>query len=131
MKATPSRQRESFLVFGQPDIREEEIAEVVDTLKSGWLGTGPQDQAVRGGVRRVCGCKARHCRQLLYRGSPLCHFSRLALPLGDEVITTPMTFASTLNVILHVGATPVLVDVDRDEHEHRPPAGPVAAVTDR
>ena len=103
--------RESFLVFGQPDIREEEIAEVVDTLRSGWLGTGPKTKRFEAEFAEYVG--ARHGIAVNSCTAGL-HLSLLALGIGpgDEVITTPMTFASTLNVILHVGATPVLVDID-------------------
>lgn len=104
--------RESFLVFGQPDIGEEEIAEVVDTLRSGWLGTGPKTKRFEAEFAEYVGAKHAIAVNSCTAGL---HLSLLALGIGsgDEVITTPMTFASTLNVALHVGARPVLVDVDR------------------
>jgi dTDP-4-amino-4,6-dideoxygalactose transaminase len=129
MKSSPAQRRESFLVFGQPDIREEEIAEVVDTLKSGWLGTGPKTKRFEAEFAEFVGAKhavaVNSCTAAL-------HLSLLALGIGpgDEVITTPMTFASTLNVILHVGATPVLVDVDRTSM-NIDPERVRAAVTER
>lgn len=103
--------RDSFLVFGQPDIGEAEIAEVVDTLRSGWLGTGPKTKQFEAEFAAYVG--AKHAIGVNSCTAGL-HLSLLALGIGagDEVITTPMTFASTLNVIIHVGATPVLVDVE-------------------
>ncbi len=129
MKATPSRQRDSFLVFGQPDIHQEEIDEVVDTLRSGWLGTGPKTKRFEAEFADYVG--AKHAIALNSCTAAL-HLSLLALGIGpgDEVITTPMTFASTLNVILHVGATPVLVDVDRSSMNIDPELAR-AAVTPR
>jgi len=105
--------RESFLPFAPPLIGEEEINEVVDTLKSGWLTTGPKtrkfaeqfaDYTAAPGALTVSSCTAA------------LHLSLLALEIGpgDEVITTPLTFAASVNVIEHAGARPVLVDVEAD-----------------
>ncbi|HMM46051.1 MAG TPA: DegT/DnrJ/EryC1/StrS family aminotransferase [Candidatus Macondimonas sp.] len=103
--------RERFLTFGAPLIGEAEIAEVVDSLRSGWLGTGPKtarferDFAAYRGVDQAVAVNS--CTAAL-------HLSLLAAGLGpgDEVITTPLTFCATVNAILHAGATPVLADVD-------------------
>jgi len=103
--------RDSFLVFAAPSIEQAEIDEVVATMRSGWLGTGP----------RVSEFEARMAR---YKDSPhavalnsctaALHLSLLAAGVGpgDEVVTTPMTFCATVNAIVHAGATPVLADVD-------------------
>ncbi|MBI3747760.1 MAG: DegT/DnrJ/EryC1/StrS family aminotransferase [Chloroflexi bacterium] len=101
-----------MLVFGQPDIREEEIAEVVETLRSGWLGTGPRTKQFESEFASYVG--ARHAIAVNSCTAGL-HLSLLALGVGpgDEVIAPALTFAATVNVIVHVGATPVLVDVDR------------------
>jgi len=105
--------REEFLVYGRPHIEEAEIEEVVRTLRSGWLGTGPKTHQFEEEFARYVG--AAHAV-----GSNSCTAGlHLALTIlgvgpGDEVITTPMTFAATANVILHCGATPVFVDVDRE-----------------
>jgi dTDP-4-amino-4,6-dideoxygalactose transaminase len=105
--------RETFLVFGQPLIAEAEINEVLSSLRSAWLGTGPkvarfeQDFATyKGGVFSTA---LNSCTAAL-------HLSLLALDLkpGDEVITTPMTFCATVNAIIHAGGTPVLADVNPD-----------------
>lgn len=111
MQRDPVRPKERFLVFGAPPIEEAEIEEVVASLRSGWLGTGP----------KVAQFEADFAR---YRNAPhavavnsctaALHLSLLASGLkpGDEVITTPLTFCATANAIIHAGATPVLADVD-------------------
>lgn len=103
--------RESFLAFGQPDIREPEIQEVIDTLRSGWLGTGPKTKAFEREFAAYA--RAEHAVAVNSCTAGL-HLALLALGIGpgDEVITSALTFAATVNVIVHVGATPVLVDVD-------------------
>ena len=108
---TMARSKDQFLVFGAPLIGEAEIGEVVASMKSGWLGTGPkvmrfqQDFAsYRNAPHAVA---VNSCTAAL-------HLSMVASRLkpGDEVITTPLTFCATVNAIIHAGATPVLADVD-------------------
>lgn len=100
-----------FLVFGSPLIEDAEIQEVVATMKSGWLGTGPKVARFEDDFKKYEGAKysvaVNSCTAAL-------HLSLIASGVGpgDEVITTPMTFCSTINAIIHSGATPVLVDVD-------------------
>ena len=103
----PSR----FLVFGSPLIGDEEIDEVVDSLKSGWLGTGPKTARFEEMVKNYIRCKYAIALNSCTAGL---HLSLLACGVGpgDEVITSPMTFASTANVIEHVGAKPVFVDIE-------------------
>lgn len=104
--------RRQMLVFGKPAIGEEEIAEVVATLRSGWLGTGPKVGTFEEQFRSYVG--ARHALALNSCTAAL-HLSLLAAGVGPdcEVITTPLTFAATANAVVHTGATPVFVDVDR------------------
>ncbi|MDP1721666.1 MAG: DegT/DnrJ/EryC1/StrS aminotransferase family protein [Candidatus Gottesmanbacteria bacterium] len=106
-------QRKSFLVFGKPYIGHEEIAEVVDTLKSGWWGTGPKTEEFETAFAHYA--KAKYALGVNSATAGL-HLALIALGVGkgDEVITTPLTFVSTANVILHCGATPVFADVDRE-----------------
>jgi dTDP-4-amino-4,6-dideoxygalactose transaminase len=104
--------RETFLPFARPAIGEEEIAEVVDSLRSGWLTTGPKTERFAEAFRAYVG--ARHAAAVSSATAGL-HLAVLAhgLGAGDEVITTPMTFVATLNVLMLAGATPVLADIDR------------------
>lgn len=97
--------------FAQADITEAEIEEVVDTLRSGWLTTGSKTVRFAEAFREFVGC--RHALPVSSCTAAL-HLGLLALGIGpgDEVITTPYTFVSTVTTILHVGARPVLVDID-------------------
>ena len=105
--------RNDFLVFGSPKIEQEEIDEVVECLKSGWIGTGPRVNEFENAFCDYIGSKyaiaLNSCTAAL-------HLSMLVsgVSTGDEVITTPMTFAATANAILHAGAKPIFVDVEKD-----------------
>lgn len=103
--------REQFLPFSRPTIGPEEIAEVVDSLQSGWITTGPKVQRFEEQLKQSTG--AAHA-VAMNSGTAVLHVALLAKGIGpgDEVITTAMTFAATVNMILAVGARPVLVDVD-------------------
>ncbi len=105
--------RDSFLVFGSPAIAEEEIQEVVDTLRSGWLGTGPKVKRFEEDFRHYIGCKHAVALSSCTAGLHLA-LDVLGVGEGDEVITTPLTFAATANVVMHCRAKPVFVDVDRE-----------------
>src|SRR5262245_56655313 len=110
--SSASTVRKQFLVFGSPALGEAEIQEVVETLRSGWIGTGPRVGRFEEVFRQYIG--ARHALALNSCTAAL-HLSMIAAGVGprDEVITTPHTFAATANSIVHTGATPVFVDVDR------------------
>lgn len=103
--------RQEFLVFGSPAIGEAEITEVVATLRSGWLGTGPRVQRFEADFRAYVGCAHAVALNSCTAGLHLA-LEVLGIGPGDEVITTPLTFSATANVIVHVGATPVFADVD-------------------
>ena len=107
----PGDSREPFLVFGAPQIEQAEIDEVEDCLRSGWLGTGPKVAAFESSFRTYK--QSSHALAVNSCTAAL-HLSLLACDLepGDEVITTPLTFCSTVNAIIHAGATPVMADVD-------------------
>lgn len=109
---TPGK-RSDFLIFGAPRIEQAEIDEVVAVMQSGWLGTGPRVARFETDFAAYKG--APHALALNSCTAAL-HLSILAagIKLGDEVITTPMTFCATVNAILHAGGTPVLADIDRD-----------------
>lgn len=110
MKKPPRR---TFLVFGKPFIGRQEIAEVVDAIKSGWWGTGPKTERFEKAFTAYT--RAKYALGVNSATAGL-HLALKALGVGpgDEVITTPLTFVSTVNVILHCGATPVFADVERD-----------------
>jgi len=97
--------------FSRPDIREEEIAEVVACLRSGWITTGPRTSRFEEEFAAYVG--ARHALAVSSATAGL-HLAFLALELrpGDEVITSPMTWPATVNTILFAGGVPVLVDVE-------------------
>ena len=111
MERNPIRPKERFLVFGSPSIEETEIEEVISSMKSGWLGTGPKVNQLESDFRAYK--NANHAVAVNSCTAAL-HLSMLAADLrpGDEVITTALTFCATVNAIIHAGATPVLVDVD-------------------
>jgi len=102
-----------FLIFGAPAIGEEEIAEVVDCMRSGWLGTGPRVARFEADFAAYRGVGPQHVAAVNSCTAAL-HVSMVAADLepGSEVITTPLTFCATVNAIMHAGLTPVLADVD-------------------
>lgn len=120
-----------FIVFGAPDLREEDIAEVVATLRSGWIGTGPRVARFEREFAAYKGCEAWQAAAVNSCTAAL-HVSMVAadLPPGSEVITTPLTFCATVNAILHAGLTPVLADVDARTQNIDPDAVE-AAITPR
>lgn len=100
-----------YLVFGKPDIRQPEIDEVVASLKSGWLGTGPKVKAFERQCADYVGTThavaTNSCTAALHLA-----LTALGVGPGDEVILPTLTFCATANVVVHTGARPVLVDVD-------------------
>lgn len=105
--------RNVFLPFSPPLIGEEEIAEVVDTLRSDWITTGPKVKRFEAEFADFIGAPAALAVSSATDAMQVA-LAALGIGPGDEVITTPMTFCSTLHVIEHVGARPVLVDVEPD-----------------
>lgn len=117
--ATPTaknriKKRKTFLPFGKPDIKEEDIKEMVDTLRSGWWTTGPKTSKFEKRFAKYTGAKyaiaLNSCTAGLHLG-----LKTFGVGLGDEVITTPLTFCATANVIVHTGAKPIFVDVDKSD----------------
>jgi len=109
----PPTRRTAFLPFSPPLIGEEEIAEVVDTLRSNWITTGPKTKRFEtdfaAAVRAPGALALNSCTAALHTA-----LVTLGIGPGDEVITTPTTFVASVNVIEHVGARPVLADVTAD-----------------
>jgi dTDP-4-amino-4,6-dideoxygalactose transaminase len=101
--------RESFLIFGSPMIGEEEIAEVVDSMRSGWVGTGPKVQRFESMLAEYL--DVQNCRCVSSCTAALIlSMQVLGIGPGDEVLVPAMTFVASANAVEHAGATPVLVD---------------------
>jgi dTDP-4-amino-4,6-dideoxygalactose transaminase len=102
-----------FLPFALPDIGEAEIAEVVDTLRSGWVTTGPKAARFEQAFARFLGDDALHCIAVNSATAGL-HLAAEAVGIGpgDEVITTTHTFTATAEVVRYLGADVRLVDID-------------------
>jgi dTDP-4-amino-4,6-dideoxygalactose transaminase len=103
----------AFLPFALPDIGEEEIAEVVDTLRSGWVTTGPKAKRFEDDFSAFLGEPTLHAMAVNSATAGL-HLALEALGIGpgDEVITTTHTFTATAEVVRYLGADVVLVDID-------------------
>jgi dTDP-4-amino-4,6-dideoxygalactose transaminase len=126
--------RETPLGFQPPAVGEEEIEAVAETLRSGWLTTGPRTALLE--ERMAEYLEAEHVLAVA-SGTAALHLALVALGVGqgvdghrDEVITTPITWPATANVIVHAGATPVFVDV-REGDLNIDPALVAEAVTER
>jgi dTDP-4-amino-4,6-dideoxygalactose transaminase len=108
----PPRRQAPFLVFGVPSTEEGDSAEAVDGLRAGWRGTGPKlarfEQAFRASTSGPRAVAVDSCTAAL-------HLSMVGAGVqpGGEVITSALTLCATINAIIHAGATPVLVDVER------------------
>jgi dTDP-4-amino-4,6-dideoxygalactose transaminase len=113
MPELSSTRRTDFLSFQPPAITEEEVEAVAQTLRSGWLTTGPRTAELEARMREYL--EAEHVLAVSSCTAAL-HLSLVALGVGpgDEVITTSITWPSTANVIVHCGATPVFADVRDD-----------------
>ena len=106
-----SNPTEEFLPFSRPTISQEAIDEVVACLKSGWITTGPRVKQFEEDLKAYCSAPYALALSSATAGLHLV-LAALELKPGDEVITTPMTFAATLNTIVLTGGKPVLVDVE-------------------
>jgi dTDP-4-amino-4,6-dideoxygalactose transaminase len=113
-KLSPSRVRSTFLSFQPPAIGDEEIEAVAETLRSGWLTTGPRAAELE---RRFAEFAEAEHALAVASGTAALHLAVLAVGVepGDEVITTPITWPATANVVVHAGATPVFADVRPDD----------------
>src|SRR3954452_22335984 len=106
-----STARPNFLSFSPPAISEEEIDAVVDTLRSNWITTGPKTKLFE---KEFCSYIGAAAAVAVNSCTGALHIALAALGIGpgDQVISTPMTFVSSINVIEHVNAQPVLADVE-------------------
>lgn len=129
MTSVPYSRRANFLPFSPPAVGEEEVAAVVEVLRSDWITTGPRTKAFEKQFAEAMNAPGalalNSCTAALHTA-----LVTLGIGAGDEVITTPMTFAASVNVIEHVGASPVLVDVEPDT-ANIDPSRVAAAVTAR
>ena len=102
-----------FLPFSRPSMGDEELTAIQDVLKSGWITTGPKNQQLEEAFCQLTG--NQHAIALSSATAGM-HVTLMAMGIGagDEVITPSMTWVSTLNMIVLLGATPVMIDVDRD-----------------
>jgi dTDP-4-amino-4,6-dideoxygalactose transaminase len=105
--------RETFLPYALPQFGEEEKREIVEALESGWITTGPRVKRLEADLAGAVGAKHVACVDSC---TAALHVALASLELrpGDEVITSPLTFCSTVNTIVHAGGTPVLADVEPD-----------------
>ena len=103
--------RKTFLRFSPPDISDEDIGEVLATLRSGWLARGSRARQFEEGLRSYVGCRNAIAVTSCSAGLELC-LEAMEIGPGDEVITTPLTFCATVHAIVHRGARPVFVDVE-------------------
>jgi dTDP-4-amino-4,6-dideoxygalactose transaminase len=126
---TRTARRKTFLSFQPPAMGQEEIDAVTETLRSGWLTSGPRAAELERRLAELTG--ARHAIALA-SGTAALHLSLVGLGIGpgDEVITSPITWPATANVIVHTGARPVFVDV-RDDDLNIDPGQVAEAVTAR
>jgi dTDP-4-amino-4,6-dideoxygalactose transaminase len=124
-----AHRRQTMLSFQPPAVGDEEIAAVAETIRSGWLTTGPRAEELE---RRLAGYLEAEHVLAVSSGTAALHLSLVALGVGpgDEVITSPITWPATANVIVHCGATPVFVDV-RETDLNVDPALVADAVTER
>ena len=124
-----SSRRETFLGFQPPAVGDEEVAAVAEAIRSGWLTTGPRAAELEERFAAYAG--AKHALAVS-SGTAAMHLALVALGIrpGDEVITTPITWPATANVIVHSGATPVFADV-RDSDLNVDPERVAELVTPR
>jgi dTDP-4-amino-4,6-dideoxygalactose transaminase len=103
--------RDEFLIFGSPVIGEEDIAEVVDSLRSGWVGTGPKVNRFETMLAEYVGTRFARCVSSC-TAALMMSMEVLGIGAGDEVLVPAMTFVASANAVEHAGATPVLVDCE-------------------
>ena len=113
MTATAQAARTAFLPYCLPEIGPEEIEEVVDSLRSGWITTGPKVKKFEDQFAEYCGVEhaiaVNSCTAALHIA-----LAAMGVGPGDEVIVPTLTFCSTANVVAHLGAKAVIVDVDHN-----------------
>ena len=104
-----------IIPFSPPDIREEEIKNVIEVLKSGWITTGPKTKEFERKISEYCGTEKAICLNSATAGLEMV-LRILGVGEGDEVITSAYTYTASASVIAHVGAKIVLIDTDKDSY---------------
>jgi dTDP-4-amino-4,6-dideoxygalactose transaminase len=129
MRLSSESTRQTMLGFQPPAVGEEEIEAVAETIRSGWLTTGPRAAELENRLAEYL--ETEHVLAVS-SGTAALHLALVALGAGpgDEVITSPITWPATANVIVHCGATPVFADV-RESDLNIDPERVAEAVTDR
>ncbi|WP_407453792.1 DegT/DnrJ/EryC1/StrS family aminotransferase [Methanobrevibacter sp.] len=102
--------------FSPPDITDEEIEEVIDALKSGWITTGPKTKEFEKRISAYCGSDKTVCLSAATTALEMT-LRLLGIGEGDEIIVPAYTYTATCSVICHVGATPVMIDSQKDKEE--------------
>lgn len=109
-------EKERIVRFSWPDITEDEINEIVDTLHGGWITTGPKTKQLEKDVARYAGTERAVCLNSATAAEEL-NLRILGIGEGDEVIVPAFTYTATVSAVMHVGATPVPVDCQKGHHE--------------
>src|SRR6187551_2114618 len=102
-----------MIPFSPPRIDQKIIDEVTDTLKSGWITTGPKTKLFEKRLTEYCGCRSTLCLNSATAGLEIM-LRWFGVKEGDEVILPSYTYAATANVVIHCGAKPVMVDIRQD-----------------
>jgi len=113
-------QKNNFLPFALPDIGEEEIELVANCMRSGWMTTGPNAKQFESDFAEYIGSDVHAVSVNSATSGLLLALEAVGVTQGDEVITTPYTFSATAMVCVHLGAKPVLVDIEEDSYNISP-----------
>src|SRR5580704_16045475 len=103
-----------MIPFSPPRVDQKIIDEVIDTLKSGWITTGPKTKLLEKRIAEYCSIKSVLCLNSATAGLEIM-LRWFGVKEGDEVIVPAYTYAATANVVIHCGATPVFADVNKDD----------------
>ena len=102
--------------FSPPDITQDEIDEVVDVLKTGWITTGPKTKLFEQKIAQICNTQKAVCLSSQTACAEMT-LRILGIGPGDEVIVPAYTYTASASIIYHVGATPVMIDCAKDSYE--------------
>ena len=106
---------DNHIKFSWPDLTDEEINEVVDTLKSGWITTGPKTKQFEREIAEFSGTSKAVCLNSATAAEEL-NLRVLGIGEGDEVIVPAFTYTATVSAVIHCGAKPVMVDIKKNDN---------------